>query len=63
LTAESVIDKALELPYIGGTYANTRPTAFLCLTLKLLQIQPDKEIILEYLRADEFKWAPGGVHY
>lgn len=55
LTAESVIDKALECNYIGGTYANTRPTEWLCLVLKLLQLQPDKEIILEYLRADEFK--------
>jgi len=55
LTAESVIDRALELHYVGGTYANTRPTEFLCLALKLLQLQPEKEIILEYMRADEFK--------
>jgi len=41
--------------YIGGVYANQRPTEFLCLLLKLLQIQPEKEILIEYLRADEFK--------
>jgi pre-mRNA-splicing factor 38A len=28
----------------------------LCLLLKLLQIQPEKEILVEYLQADEFKW-------
>ena len=55
LTAESIIDEAVKLRYVGGTYANTRPTEFLCLVLKLLQIQPDKEIIMEYLRAEEFK--------
>lgn len=55
LTAESIIDRCLELQTVGGTYANTRPTEFLCLTLKLLQLQPDKEIVLEYLRAEEFK--------
>lgn len=54
-TAESLIDKALEMRYIGGVYGNQRPTEFLCLLLKLLQIQPEKEILVEYLQADEFK--------
>ena len=27
----------------------------MCLLLKLLQIQPEKEILVEYLQADEFK--------
>ncbi|KAJ2916051.1 hypothetical protein MD484_g4396, partial [Candolleomyces efflorescens] len=56
LTAETIIDKAIELKYIGGVYGNQRPTEFLCLLLKLLQIQPEKEILVEYLRADEFKY-------
>ena len=55
--AASLIDKALELKFIGGVYGNQRPTEFLCLLLKLLQIQPDKEILIEYLQADEFKCA------
>ena len=55
LTAETIIDEAVKLKYVGGTYANTRPTEFLCLVLKLLQIQPEKEIVMEYLRAEEFK--------
>jgi pre-mRNA-splicing factor 38A len=41
--------------FIGGVYGNQRPTEFLCLLLKLLQIQPEKEILVEYMRADEFK--------
>ncbi|PPQ63173.1 hypothetical protein CVT24_005718 [Panaeolus cyanescens] len=56
LTAESLIDKAIEVKYIGGVYGNQRPTEFICLLLKLLQIQPEKEILVEYLRADEFKY-------
>ncbi|KAF4615138.1 hypothetical protein D9613_002877 [Agrocybe pediades] len=56
LTAESIIDKAIELRFIGGVYGNQRPTEFLCLLLKLLQIQPEKEILVEYLRAEEFKY-------
>ncbi|KAJ7684788.1 PRP38 family-domain-containing protein [Mycena polygramma] len=56
LTAESLIDKAIDVRFIGGVYGNQRPTEFLCLLLKLLQIQPEKEILVEYLRADEFKY-------
>ncbi|KAN0075296.1 PRP38 family domain containing protein [Tylopilus felleus] len=56
LTAESLIDKAIELRCIGGVYGNQRPTEFLSLLLKLLQIQPQKEILIEYLQADEFKY-------
>ncbi|KAI0320516.1 PRP38 family-domain-containing protein [Amylostereum chailletii] len=56
LTAETIIDKAIELRNIGGVYGNQRPTEFLCLLLKLLQIQPEKEILVEYLQADEFKY-------
>lgn len=54
--AESLIDKAIEVRFIGGVYSNQRPTEFLCLLLKLLQIQPEKEILVEYLRAEEFKY-------
>lgn len=54
-SAETLIDKAIELKSIGGVYGNQKPTEFLCLLLKMLQIQPEKEILVEYLRADEFK--------
>lgn len=56
MTAESLIDKAIDLRCIGGVYGNQRPTEFLCLLLKLLQLQPEKEILIEYLQADEFKY-------
>ena len=54
-SAETLIDKTIELQSIGGVYGNQKPTEFICLLLKLLQIQPEKEILVEYLRADEFK--------
>ncbi|KDN51839.1 hypothetical protein RSAG8_00388, partial [Rhizoctonia solani AG-8 WAC10335] len=54
--SESLIDKAIELNTIGGVYGNQRPTHFICLLLKLLQIQPEKEILIEYLMVDEFKY-------
>ncbi|GAA5866543.1 hypothetical protein JCM3774_004009 [Rhodotorula dairenensis] len=56
LNAATLIDRAVELQAVGGTYANTRPTEFICLVLKLLQLQPEREIVLEYLRAEEFKY-------
>ena len=55
MIAETLIDQAIELNTIGGVYGNQRPTNFMCLLLKLLQIQPEKEILVEYLLADEFK--------
>lgn len=57
LSAEKVIDKGIELRYIGGVYGgNFKATPFLCLTLKLLQIQPEKDIIIEFIRQDDFKY-------
>jgi pre-mRNA-splicing factor 38A len=55
LAAESLIDLAIKLRSLGGVYGNQKPTEFMCLLLKLLQIQPEKEILLEYIQADEFK--------
>ncbi|NXS16822.1 PR38A factor, partial [Mystacornis crossleyi] len=57
LTAELVLDKAMELKYMGGVYGgNIKPTPFLCLTLKLLQIQPKKDIIVEFIKNEDFKY-------
>ena len=56
LSAELIVDKGMELRYIGGIYAgNIKPTPFLCLTLKMLQLQPDKEIAIEFIRQEEYK--------
>jgi pre-mRNA-splicing factor 38A len=57
LTAETLIDKALKLDYIGGTYGtHNKATPFVCLLLKLLAIQPSLEIIVEYLHQEDFKY-------
>lgn len=43
----------MELRYVGGHYGgNVKPTPFLCLILKMLQIQPDKDIIIEFIKND-----------
>ncbi|KAF2648048.1 pre-mRNA-processing factor [Lophiostoma macrostomum CBS 122681] len=50
LNAASLCDRAAELQFIGGTTGiNGKPTSFLCLAFKLIQLVPSKEIILEYL--------------
>lgn len=57
LNSETLVDRAIELKYIGGTYGGTRkPTNFLCLILKMLQIQPEKEIIYEFLKTKDYKY-------
>lgn len=57
LTAESLVDKAVSLNYVGGTYGGQRkPTNFMCLVLKLLQLQPDKEIVVEFIKNEDYKY-------
>eukprot|EP01138_Halocafeteria_seosinensis_P007250 gb/GECG01007413.1/.p1 GENE.gb/GECG01007413.1/~~gb/GECG01007413.1/.p1 ORF type:complete len:400 (+),score=44.55 gb/GECG01007413.1/:1-1200(+) len=57
LTAETLLEKAVQLQYIGSTYGgNHKPTPFICLTLKLLQIQPDQDIVLEYIKQEDYKY-------
>lgn len=54
--AELLVDKGMDLRYIGGIYAgNVKPTPFLCLCLKMLQIQPEKDIAVEFIRQEEYK--------
>lgn len=33
-----------------------KPSPFLCLVLKLLQLQPDKEIIDEYIKNEDYRF-------
>ena len=54
--AATLLDRAVELTYIGGQYGNQKPTPFLCLVFKLLQLMPEREIILEYLHDTNFKY-------
>ncbi|VDO76674.1 unnamed protein product, partial [Haemonchus placei] len=58
LSADLIVDRALDLRYIGGIYAgNVKPTPFLCLALKMLQIQPEKDIIIEFIQQEQSKYA------
>ena len=50
LNAETILDRAKALDCIGTTFGGfNRPTHFLCLLVKLLQIQPEIEIVQAYL--------------
>ncbi|KAI9372572.1 Pre-mRNA-splicing factor 38 [Aspergillus egyptiacus] len=50
LNAATLCDRAVELTFIGGTYGvSEKPSPFLCLAFKLLQLNPDRDIIMEYL--------------
>jgi len=65
LTAELLVDKAMELRYVGGVFGgNIKPTPFLCLVLKMLQIQPEKDIIIEFIKNEDFKYVRAlGAYY
>ena len=57
LTSELLVDKAMELKYIGGVNSgNIKPSPFLCLIQKMLQLQPHKDILMEFIRNEEFKY-------
>lgn len=50
LNAATLCDRAVELTAIGGTYGGSqKPTPFLCLAFKMLQLAPERDIVLEYL--------------
>ena len=50
LTSDSLLDRVFEIQYIGGIIPTTnQPTDFLCLLVKLLQLNPKEEIIYLYL--------------
>jgi len=59
LTVVDVLEKAAtSLSCVGGTMgANQQPTRFLCLTLKLLQLQPESDLI-----QDEFIQPKSKIH-
>lgn len=53
LNIKTLIEKAIDLNYIGGlSNDNSNVSPFICLLTKLLQINPDKNIILEMLYSD-----------
>jgi len=57
LSAKSLLEKAAKLTTLGGSYGeNRKPCHFLALLLKMLQIQPDEEIVFEMVRDESFKY-------
>ena len=58
LAAGDIAEKAAtQLRAIGGSYGgNSQPTRFLCLVLKMLQIQPDDDVVEELVANEEFKY-------
>ena len=52
----TLCDRAVEMTYLGGTYGQQKPTPFLCLALKLLQLLPERKVVLEYLQQKDFKY-------
>lgn len=58
LNSALILDKAVDdVRYIGGLYGEPgKPTPFLCLAFRLLQIQPVKEIIYLYIDQQDFKY-------
>ena len=65
MTAELLVDKAMELKYVGGVFGgNIKPTPFICLVLKMLQIQPEKDIVIEFIKNEDFKYVRAlGAYY
>lgn len=65
LTAESLVDEAIKLQYIGGIYGGYgKPSKFLSLVLKMLQIQPDIEVVEEFIKNESYKYVTAlGVFY
>ncbi|KAI0597272.1 PRP38 family-domain-containing protein [Biscogniauxia sp. FL1348] len=51
LNEADVVDRVVEhVSFVGGTYgASQRPTPFLCLAFKLLQLGPGDDVVAEYL--------------
>ncbi|SNX87034.1 related to PRP38A - pre-mRNA-splicing factor [Melanopsichium pennsylvanicum] len=56
LSASTILPLAVDLHHIGGLVGLQRPSHFLCLLQKLLQIQPESSIINAYLEAHDFKY-------
>lgn len=60
LNEADIVDRVAEhVTFIGGTYGSSqKPTPFVCLAFKLLQLAPSDEVLKEYLEmgGEEFKY-------
>ena len=53
----TLCDRAVEVTFVGGTFGQQqRPSPFLCLAFKMLQLNPERDIVLEYLHHPDFKY-------
>ena len=51
------MDKAIHLDHVGGVYGgNFKPSNFISILLKMLQLAPEKQIIVEYIKNTDFKY-------
>ena len=58
VSAETLVDLASDLRSFGGIRGgNNKACDFLCLALKMLQIQPEREIVLAFVRNEDHKYA------
>lgn len=50
-------DRAVDVEYVGGTFGTTlQASPFICLIFALIQLQPEQEILQEYLSQKDFKY-------
>ena len=60
-----MIDQAIKLKYVGSTHSGSRkPTKFICLAFKMLQMNIPKEIAIQFLQAKDYKYLTAlGIFY
>eukprot|EP00834_Sanchytrium_tribonematis_P000331 NODE_6_length_70510_cov_1.054395.p36 type:complete len:247 gc:universal NODE_6_length_70510_cov_1.054395:57573-56833(-) len=57
LNAATIVDRAVKLQYVGGTFGgNQKASEFICLLYRLSIIKPSKEIVLAYINNSSFKY-------
>jgi len=57
VSAAALAKRAIGLSYVGGTWGGARrPSPFLCLLLKMLMIQPEKEIVEAFISEKDFRY-------
>ena len=57
LTAATLVDKAMDLREAGATEGQLRrPLPFIMLVLRMLQIRPEPDIVLELVRNEDFRY-------
>lgn len=56
LEVEKLLELGASLDHVGGVFANQKPTPFLCLALRMLQIQPAEDVVMEFVEQEDFKY-------